>query len=153
MKLNRIFRKIIVLKFSFLISIKRYFVVYKDTIRSTRKTYSQFGEDLIVKEVISNIPPTKGIYIEIGANQPTQISNTYLFYRLGFHGIVIEPNHQMTKLFKRFRPKDIHFEIGCAEASGVGKFKKADFSVLSGFSSDIISIPNKICWVPLLKCD
>jgi FkbM family methyltransferase len=103
--------------------------------------------------LLHGLSPKNGIYIEVGANQPTQISNTYLFYRLGFHGIVIEPNKEMTSLFKHFRPEDIHLEIGCADDSGVSKFKKADVSVLSGFTDDINVVANSQYWTPLLTVD
>lgn len=148
---NRFLKKV-GLKLPFLIRLKRYFIAFKDASRSPKITYSQFGEDLLVMELLPNISTANGIYIEVGANQPTQISNTYLFYRMGFRGIVIEPNREMTGLFKSFRPGDIHLEIGCADNSGVCKFKKADASVTSGFSENIKAVADSL-WVPLLTLD
>lgn len=145
--------KRIALQLPFLIKLKRYYLAYKDSISVTHPTYSQHAEDIIVQELLPYISPNNGIFIEVGANQPTRLSNTYLFYRLGFRGIVIEPNHEMTSLFRRFRPEDIHLEIGCAGNSGVGKFKKAYASVLSGFSDNIETITNGHSWVPILTVD
>jgi FkbM family methyltransferase len=139
-------------KLPFLVRLKRFLFAYLDTIGRTKKSYSQFGEDLFVLGLFGNIP-SSSIYIEVGANQPTQISNTYLFYRMGFNGIVIEPNREMTRLFVQFRPKDIHLEVGCSEVSGVGKFLKAESSVLSGFIENDIIRTKGISWVPLLTVD
>lgn len=151
--LNNSFMAAITRKFPFLIKLKRYFMAYKDTVKPARRSYSQHGEDLLVMKLLPGISPGSGIYIEVGANQPTQISNTYLFYRMGFHGIVIEPNREMTGLFRRFRPKDVHLEIGCAEHSGIGKFKKAASSVISGFSDSIKAAAGSVSRVPLLPID
>src|SRR5262249_29835011 len=56
------------------------------------ESYSQAGEDLIVRfffyhQRISNIT-----YLDIGANEPIQLNNTYYFYRRGFRGVLVEPN-------------------------------------------------------------
>jgi FkbM family methyltransferase len=145
--------KKIVLRVPYIINLKRYLLAYIDSIKSTKKSYAQFKEDVLVMELLPNITPTSSIYIEVGANQPTQISNTYLFYRMGFNGIVIEPNRQMTKLFRHFRHRDIHLEIGCSDNSGVSKFKITDASVTSGFSDNIKALTNKHDWVPILTLD
>ena len=140
-------------KFPFLIRFKRYILAYTDDVRHTKETYSQYCEDLSLKELLPILSPEDCIYIEIGANQPTQISNTYLFYRKGFHGIVVEPNREMTSLFRRFRPRDIHLEIGCSDINGFLKFKKSESSVLSGFSDDIKTVINTPTWVPIMTVD
>lgn len=134
-------------------NIRRYYLAWLDSMKSTRRTYSQFGEDAIVMDLFPSIIKSDSIYIEVGANQPTQISNTYLFYRKGFRGIVIEPNRFMTSLFRRFRPEDIHLEIGCADESGVGKFKTAATTVTCGFSDDIKAVKGQFSWIPLLTVD
>jgi FkbM family methyltransferase len=140
-------------KFPFLKRIRRYFLAYKDSIMPRQKTYSQFSEDLIVSELLPELSPSDFIYIEVGANHPTQISNTYLFYRLGFTGIIIEPNHEMLSLLRRFRPKDIILEIGCSDRSGIGNFKISESSVISGFSENIKAVSTGQLWVPLLTVD
>jgi FkbM family methyltransferase len=133
--------------------VRHYFLAYKDTLLPVRKSYSQSGEDVIVQELLPELSSSDFIYIEVGANQPTQISNTYLFYRKGFRGIVVEPNHEMSALLRRFRPKDIHLEIGCSGFSGIGKFKISESSVVSGFSENIKSVSSGQFWVPILTVD
>ncbi len=104
-------------------------------------------------ELLPGLTPSYGIYIDVGANQPTRISNTYLFYRLGYKGVVIEPNRELTGLFKRFRQRDIHLEIGCSNNSGVGNFKKTYASVGSGFADNIKPLKDVVNFVPLLTVD
>lgn len=73
--------------------------------KGTIKSYAQNGEDVLLRTVIGN--KKKGIYVEVGAFHPIQYSNTYLFYRHGWSGLVIDANADSRTLFKIFRPKDI----------------------------------------------
>jgi hypothetical protein len=52
-------------------------------------SYAQCGEDLIVDFVFSGLKPPSISYLDIGAHHPTHLSNTYLFYRRGFAGFVL----------------------------------------------------------------
>lgn len=154
--MNRLKEKLLVtaaLYMPFLIRFKRYLIATTDSARSIKKTYSQSGEDLLVRNLLPVTPLQDVIYIEVGANQPTQISNTYLFYRMGFNGIVIEPNKELSKLFTRIRPKDIHLEAGCSVNSGVGMFKKTHSSGESGFSDNINAVKGGTYFVPMLTVD
>ncbi len=47
------------------------------------KSYSQCGEDLIVKFILRDVMGEKRniSYMDIGANHPIRLSNTYLFYK------------------------------------------------------------------------
>lgn len=69
-------------------------------------SYGHTGEDRILKELIN--PPVfkKGFYIELGANHPTFISNTFSFYRSGWRGICVDANKAHVKLFSLLRPRD-----------------------------------------------
>lgn len=78
-------------------------------------SYSQEGEDILLRKVFSG---KNGFYVDVGAYHPVAISNSYLFYRVGWHGIVIEPFPGTATLFKRKRPRDIMVEMGVAAAPG-----------------------------------
>jgi FkbM family methyltransferase len=80
-----------------------------------RFSYAQYGEDLIAEALL---PDAAGFYAEVGAFHPVQISNTYLFYRRGWQGIVIDPNPRAVALFERRRPRDI--VVGCAVSDEEG---------------------------------
>ncbi len=53
-----------------------------------------------------------GVYVDIGANHPIFVSNTYLLYLKGWHGINVDPMPKCKKEFDRFRPKDINLCLG-----------------------------------------
>jgi len=74
-------------------------------------SYSQFGEDLLVQEILGY--ERKDIfYIELGAYQPISKSNTYIFYKRGGRGICVEPNPVASALWRRYRPRDIFIGKG-----------------------------------------
>lgn len=79
-------------------------------------TYSQCYEDLILFCVFYNIK--RGFYIDIGANDPNDISVTKAFYLDGWNGINIEPLPQKYLSLLKSRPKDINLQIGVGEKKG-----------------------------------
>jgi len=137
--------------FPFLVVAKRFLVAAKDAWLPQKQGYSQHGEDTYVESLLSGIEQSSCIYIDVGANQPTQISNTYLFYRKGFHGILIEPNSELSKLCRRFRKRDAFLCVGAAENAGVAEFRIGESSVLAGFLED--GKAQRTSWVPLLPVD
>ena len=80
-----------------------------------KKSYSQCGEDLIVRFIFDQLKITKPSYIDIGAHHPYIISNTSTFYLNGSKGINIEPNPPFFNLFTRERPNDINLNIGISD--------------------------------------
>lgn len=74
------------------------------------KSYSQEGEDLILKRLLNN--KRTGFFVDIGAHHPKRFSNTYLFYLKGWTGINVDPLPGIMEKFKVERPKDINLEIG-----------------------------------------
>jgi len=77
-----------------------------------KKSYSQCGEDLIVKFIFDSLSIAKPSYIDIGAHDPFLISNTALFNELGSRGINIDPDDNLLEKFKAVRPEDINLNIG-----------------------------------------
>ena len=79
--------------------------------KSVGISYSQQGEDILLLK--SNFFPNnkKGFYIDIGAHHPKILSNTYLFYKMGWHGINIDPIPGMIEKFK-CRKRDTNLNIG-----------------------------------------
>ncbi len=82
---------------------------------------------------------SSGIYIDVGANHPSSLSNSFLFYRSGLSGVVIEPNQELLKLHRFIRPKDIAIGIGCGSHSVVKTFHHFTTPVLSSFVDQNIS--------------
>ena len=77
-----------------------------------KKSYSQCGEDLIVKFIFDSLSIAKPSYIDIGAHDPFLISNTALFNELGSRGINIDPDDNLLEKFKAVRSEDINLNIG-----------------------------------------
>jgi len=109
---------------------KRFFPNYK------KICYSQFGEDLIIGFIFRNLKIGKPTYIDIGANHPAKLNNTYLFYKNGSTGICIEPNPYLFKQIKDKRKRDICLNIGI----GTKEDQKANYYIMS---SDVLNTFSK----------
>ncbi len=93
--------------------------------KEARYGYSQFGEDLILAHLFGQIGINKPTYLDIGANEPRFISNTFYFYCRGSKGVLIEPNPYLFKKLKNIRPKDIVLNTGI----GFSEIAEADFYI------------------------
>ena len=87
--------------------------------RNRRTSFSQHGEDLFLLEYFGS---RKGVYIDIGANHPLRLSNTYLLYRSGWTGLIVEPIRRLYAKHKRFRPKDIQVNAAVGDDGGTLTF-------------------------------
>jgi FkbM family methyltransferase len=85
----------------------------------------------MMAELLSDSDLSDGIYVDVGANQPTHISNTYLFYRRGLSGILIEPERENCWLLSHFRPRDQVIRAVASSKPGVCPFYFSVYSVLS----------------------
>lgn len=99
-----------------------------------KKSYSQSGEDLIVKFIFDNIGIKKPSYIDIGAHHPFYLSNTALFYSLGSRGINIEPDPVLFNEFLNHRKQDINLNYGISEKEGNQDFFLINEPALNTFS-------------------
>jgi len=88
----------------------------------TKTSYSQDGEDALAIAHLSEQEITGGVYVDVGANHPMRLSNTYLLYRRGAHGIAVEPNRAFAGLYELFRPRDVFVCMGCAARYGLMPF-------------------------------
>jgi FkbM family methyltransferase len=100
-------------------------------------SYSQFQEDLILDSITGN--KANGFYIDIGAFDPTDISNTKKFYERGWSGINVDPIKSVIDKFNKVRPRDINLNVGIASADGFEMFHEFNEKYLSTFSEEKIS--------------
>ncbi len=77
-----------------------------------KKSYSQDGEDVVLSAFFDDRKNYKGFYVDIGAHHPVRFSNTWMFYRKGWHGINVDPTPGSMRSFRFFRKKDTNLEIG-----------------------------------------
>ena len=94
--------------------IKQYKVFYKEL--KNFISYSQFYEDLILFTLFYDIK--NGFYIDIGANDPNDLSITKSFYLRGWYGLNIEPLPAMYNMLIKYRNRDINLQIGVGEKEG-----------------------------------
>lgn len=99
-----------------------------------RLSYSQEGEDLVLARILAEMSVGKGFFVDIGAHHPTRFSNTYYFYRRGWHGINVDALPGTKKLFQRMRPRDITIECGVGSQEGVLKYFAFNEPALNTFS-------------------
>ena len=81
-----------------------YYMYYRPKIFLPKKTYSMYGEDIIIERFFKN--KKKGFYVDIGCYHPLEGSNTYLLFKKGWNGINADVNSLSIELFNRAREKD-----------------------------------------------
>ena len=146
-------KQIIINKLPWLGKYKRWFVAFIGHVLPKKPTYSQHMEDKFIWEMLQHYNLKNSLYIDIGANHPIDISNTYLLYRNGLSGIIIEPNGELLNLFRRFRKRDIVLQIGCSNSSTVMKFNISKTPVISSFSSSRDVNIYKSLYIPVMTID
>src|SRR4051794_1824092 len=99
-----------------------------------KKSYSQSREDVIIDEILGN--KKVGTYLDIGAYDPYELSNTKRFYDRGWHGVNIEPEPGRYERINQARPRDINLNIGLAPTDGMLTFYDIDPPALATFSAE-----------------
>lgn len=102
-------------------------------------TYAQHGEDLWLRRFLpSNRAEIQSwMYVDVGCYEPIRLSNTYLLYRLGMHGVTIDPNPVYRSQHRLVRSRDVHHNVGIDESPGNATYFRASQDVLSTFSVDV----------------
>ncbi len=101
--------------------------------RSTVESYSQFGEDVQIWECFGR--KRDGFFVEVGANHPTRLSQTWLLEQQGWRGILIEPLAACCSLLRAQRPNSrvCEMAVGAPEQRGHAEFIiAAEDNALSG---------------------
>jgi FkbM family methyltransferase len=95
-------------------------IITRYVLPHSRSVYAQSGEDLILSHIFFKSGIQKPSYLDIGANHPSFISNTYYFYLRGSTGVCVEPNPYLYKKIMKARPRDqvINAGIGVTESAG-----------------------------------
>lgn len=108
------------------------------------RSYSQDGEDMILKAFYENKKGYKGFYVDVGAHHPVRYSNTYYFYKKGWRGINIEPTPTAIKPFKILRSRDINLNVGVGAVRDNLTFYCFNEPALNTFSEEVaLSVEQK----------
>lgn len=93
------------------------------------RSYAQQGEDLVVGSILADLRiDNKARFLDIGAHHPIRSNNTYLFYTVGYRGVLVEPNPYYVDLIKKHRPEDTVLPVGI----GIDDQTEADYYVIRG---------------------
>ena len=102
---------------------------------------------------LAALPAALGFYLDVGANHPTKISNTYALYRAGWSGVVVEPNPAFRRLHRFFRQRDTFVNIGITRTAGLLPFYHHLWAVLSGFGAQSAVGARRVEMLPVLPLD
>jgi FkbM family methyltransferase len=113
--------------------------------KTVKHSYSQCGEDLIVDHILKLIGVAMPTYVDVGAHDPYEMNNTYLFYRRGCSGILVEPNPELLLNLTTSRPRD--YFAGCAVGASSGTatyhvMTKSTLNTTTGAQLDLIANSN-----------
>ncbi len=82
-------------------------------------SYSQAGEDCIVKFLFADKKMHSFQYLDIGTNKPDLYNNTYLFYLNGSSGVCVEADTSLIDEIKQVRPNDKIINAGVSVSDSV----------------------------------
>ncbi|HXH72014.1 MAG TPA: FkbM family methyltransferase [Mariprofundaceae bacterium] len=83
--------------------------------RSSRRHYSQFGEDVVLLDWLHD---REGFFVDVGCYHPSKFSNTYALYRRGWRGINIDMDEIKVRAFAMARPDDINVHAAVSDEPG-----------------------------------
>ena len=94
------------------------------------QSYSQHGQDTFIYETFFKGRTEPGTFVDVGAYDGTTFSNTFLFERLGWNGVCVEP---LPAAFAKLKASRSAICVNCAvsDASGSGTLIQVDMP--SGF--------------------
>jgi FkbM family methyltransferase len=93
----------------------------------TRTSYSQAGEDAIVRFLFSDIGLRKISYLDLGTNNPKYGNNTYWFYKNNSRGVCVEADPSLIANIRNCRSKDKIIHAGVS-------FDQSDTSIFYIFN-------------------
>ena len=128
-------KKKLLIKYKLLFNIYLLYCYFKFNFFS-KKTYSQFGEDIIINKYFKNFI---GKFVDIGCYHPIKYSNTALLYKKGWSGINIDLNKTSIDLFNftRLRDKNILACLSNREKI-IDIYIHNEFSALNSINNDNI---------------
>lgn len=74
------------------------------------------------RAVVEYLENVKGLFVEVGTNDPGEGSQTYLLEKeKGWRGILVEPNDDFSTAYKESRPNSLHANVACTSPDKVGE--------------------------------
>ncbi len=100
-------------------------------------SFSQSGEDLIVAQLLHMVGIETPSYLDIGANEPILMNNTYHFYHRGCRGVCVEPDPRMFRRLRWVRRRDTCLRAGVSDRTDAkARFYRMSEHTLGTFSRE-----------------
>lgn len=100
--------------------------------RQSKRVYSQFGEDSVLLHLLGGRKADRGFYVDVGCHHPRKGSNTYLFYKMGWRGVLVDLERSKTLACRMLRRGDTTVLAAVSDVEEeVSIFAPAEFSVLA----------------------
>ena len=96
-----------------------YYLAQKIKSHKVKKSYSNNGVDLIVEKFFKY--KKKGIYVDVGCNNPFIGNNTFKLYQKGWEGVNIDLDFTSIDSFNFHRPNDHNVQIGVSDKNTTQK--------------------------------
>lgn len=125
-----------------------------------RNVYSQGGEDGIIDKIFSSLDIRQGNYVEIGADDGMEISNTRLLREKGWKGVLIEGSSRFIKLQDNVKNAElVNKYVSCEDGDRMDDIL-AETSLPKDFEFMSLDIDGNDLWVwesmvlyrPLVMC-
>ncbi|MGN6475681.1 MAG: FkbM family methyltransferase [Flavipsychrobacter sp.] len=116
--------------------IKKISKYFRNPTYNWQKSFSQSGEDIIIKFIFDAIGIINPSYIDVGAHHPQYLNNTAIFYEHGSTGINIEPDPNLYKKFVEARGRDINLNCGVGNKNEILDFYTMSTPTLNTFSEE-----------------
>jgi FkbM family methyltransferase len=101
--------------------------------KAAKRSWSQYGEDDVLVDLLKD-DLRRGFYVDVGANHPAALSNTFRLYCLGMRGISIEPNDTLCAFHAKYRPGDTVVCAGVGERDGLLEYFMLNYHAFNTFS-------------------
>lgn len=111
-----------------------------ESVRHSTRSYSQGGEDILLENALNflGVPKRTCNYLDIGANHPYALNNTFRLYKAGARGVLVEPDPGLCELLSRRRPRDKILNVGVGFGSEIetATLYQMSANVLNTFSEE-----------------
>lgn len=108
--------------------------VDSDVQRKVLGSHSQYLEDVFIDSIFRG--KATGTYVDVGANDPTELNNTKRFYDRGWSGVNVEPDVKVFEKICAARQRDVNLNLGIGRETGNLTFYELTPNTLSTFNKN-----------------
>lgn len=107
-------------------------------------SYAQNFEDVLLWRALQHV--TRGVYVDVGAQDPIVASVSRGFYEQGWRGIHVEPAERMVERLRRDRPDEIIIQSALSDRSEHVRFFEVPETGLSSCSARLAELHRHQGW-------